>query len=158
MDLRDNPRRRREHPDMEITPLIDVVFLLLIFFLVATSFSEADQTEPEASDDTEESEISVDLPEAETGRGGGETEQMTVFVRADGQVELRGDVEVSGETFEEKLTDLHDRRPEIRILLKGDEKASHGRIIRLFDQLRRIGFKRVHMVTKRPQPDPGSDN
>ena len=67
MNLRDARRQRREHPDMEITPLIDVVFLLLIFFVVTTSFSQA------SGGQGQESEIDVELPEAATGRAASES-------------------------------------------------------------------------------------
>ena len=128
---------------MEMTPLIDVVFLLLIFFMVTTSFTQARQ------EGTEE-EIPLNLPEATTGETPSETRRMTFFVRADGRVELRGDVELKGDTFAEKLAELKRTQPEAQITLKGDEEATHGRIIELFDEIRRAGFDRVNLVTRSP--------
>ena len=142
MNLRDHSGRRREHPDMEITPLIDVVFLLLIFFLVTTSFSQA------TGGKHSESEIPVQLPEASSGESGPRGERVTLFVRADGSVELRGDVDLRGGSLPEKLQDLHSRRPDMRILLKGDEEARHGRMTEVLDELRRSGFTNVNLVAR----------
>lgn len=145
MNLRDNPRRRRDHPDMEITPLIDVVFLLLIFFLVTTSFSQA------SGGEGQESEIDVELPKATTGQQASRSEQVVLFVTADGSVEIRGDVETSGEGLGERLASLYASHPEIRIRLKGDEKASHGRMVEILDEIRRAGFTKVNLVARQPE-------
>jgi biopolymer transport protein ExbD len=142
MNLRETRRRRRDHPDMEITPLIDIVFLLLIFFVVTTSFSQA------SSGEGQESQIDVDLPQAATGQASTDAEQIVLFVTADGAVEIRGDVEASGESLGEKLADLQERRPELRIAIKGDEKASHGRMIGVLDEIRRAGFSNVNLVAR----------
>jgi biopolymer transport protein ExbD len=142
MNLRESLRQRREHPDLEITPLIDIVFLLLIFFLVTTSFSQA------SGGERDESEIPVQLPEAATGEGGSTSDRMVLYVQEDGSVELRGDVELRGSDLSEKLADLHERHPEMRMLLKGDEQSSHGRLIDVLDQLRASGFRNVNLVAR----------
>lgn len=142
MNLRESLRRRREHPDLEITPLIDIVFLLLIFFLVTTSFSQA------SGGEHEETEIPVQLPESSTGQGGSTSDRVVLFVQKDGAVTLRGDAEMKDGPLAEKLADLHDRHPKMRIMLKGDEEASHGRLIDVLDELRAAGFRDVNLVAR----------
>lgn len=131
---------------MEMTPLIDVVFLLLIFFVVTTSFTRMQEQKDKES--PKEEEIPLNLPEATTGQAPTEGQKVTIFVRSDGTIELRGDVDVQGETFREKLADLQEKQPDARIMLKGDREATHGRMIELFDEIRQSGFKRVNLVTR----------
>jgi biopolymer transport protein ExbD len=145
MNLRDSPRRRREHPDMEITPLIDVVFLLLIFFLITTSFSEASQ-------EIAREEIPLNLPKTTTGEPAQQpSEPVTLRVRADGTIEFAGEATLEGDTLRRKLENLYARRPEARIRLQGDSEVSHGRIVELFDQIRQVGFSGVNLVTQRDE-------
>lgn len=142
MNLRESRRRQREHPDMEMTPLIDVVFLLLIFFVVTTSFSQA------SGGQGRESEIDVELPKAATGRAASENRQIVLYVTDEGGIEVRGDIEVEGDGVREKLDALHESHPDVRISLKGDERASHGRMVQVLDDIRRAGFSNVNLVAR----------
>lgn len=151
MNLRENRGRRREHPELEITPLIDVVFLLLIFFLVTTSFAQSRDSGPDTS------EIPIQLPGSSTGQSTGDDQRAVLFVRPDGTVELRGDLDLKGGDLAEKLTDLHRRRPEVPIMIKGDEEASHGRMVDVLDALRSAGFKDVNMATRKSAAEKGAD-
>jgi biopolymer transport protein ExbD len=131
---------------MEITPLIDVVFLLLIFFLITTSFSEASQ-------EVAREEIPLNLPKTTTGEPTQQpSEPVTLRVQADGSIEFAGEATLEGDTLREKLENLYARRPEARIRLQGDSDASHGRIVELFDQIRQVGFSGVNLVTQRDEP------
>ena len=57
--------------------------------------------------------------------------------------------------FEEKLLDLHKKDPNAQILLRGDQAASHGRVIQLLSVVKSIGFKRVDLVVSSPKaPEP----
>ena len=145
MNLRESRRRQRDHPDMEITPLIDVVFLLLIFFLVTTSFSQA------TGGEEQESEINIELPKATTGQQTGQGERVILYVTGEGKVEIRGDVDVEGEGLRQRLASLHESKPDIRVLLKGDEKASHGRMVEILDEIRLAGFTNVNLVARQPE-------
>ena len=152
MDLRESRRRKREHPDMEITPLIDVVFLLLIFFLITTSFSESNQG-------VAQEEISLNLPKTTTGDPAQQqSEPVTLRVRADGSIEFAGDAQLQGDSLQQKLENLYAQRPEARIRLQGDTDATHGRIVELFDQIRQVGFSGVDLVTQRREEDAAPRN
>lgn len=142
MNLRDTPRRRREHPDMEITPLIDVIFLLLIFFLVTTTFSQA------AGGDETESNIEIQLPEAASGAQSSPSDRVIVFVTGEGSVEIESDLPLEGDDISSQLSQLHRERPKAAILLKGDEEASHGEMIDVLDRIRQAGFRNVNLVAR----------
>lgn len=139
MSLRDSRRKRREEASLEMTPLIDVVFLLLIFFLITTTFSKS-----------QEAEIPINLPTAVSGETATEGEKVVLFITDDGTVDIKGDGELEGETLNDKLTNLHARQPNANVVLKGDQEASHGKVIEVLDQIKQTGFKKVNLVISQP--------
>jgi biopolymer transport protein ExbD len=139
MSLRNSRKTRREDANLELTPLIDVVFLLLIFFLITTTFSKS-----------QEAEIPISLPEAVSGEQASASGKVVLFITEEGAVELRGDDTLVGETVAEKLADLHGRQPDADVVLKGDKGASHGKVIEVLDQLKQTGFKKVNLVISQP--------
>jgi len=144
MNLRGS-RRRREEATIELTPLIDVVFLLLIFFLLTSSIQEAKQS------NSRESAIPIDLPEASSGSTNVQGDPMTLTVTDEGKVVLEGG-EVEGASIVEKLENLYARDPNAQILLRGDKLASHGRVIELLDVVKQVGFKKVDLIISKPKP------
>jgi len=142
MNFRGSSRRRPE-PTIDVMPLVDVVFLLLIFFLITTSFTQAQ--------DKDETSIPIDLPTGVTGESAGEGEQMVVMVTANGEIQFRGDVEIVGNTVDEKLESLHEQKPDMDILLRGDAEATHGQIVELLDKIKSKGFQRVNLVIQRKE-------
>lgn len=132
--------QRRIDATVEIMPLIDVVFLLLIFFMITTSFAQ----KPEQS-------IPINLPSGVAGQDTGDGERMVLVVTADGEVTFQGDLKVEGETFDERLTNLYKQNPDLDILLRGDADASHGRIVKILDSIKAKGFKRANLVITREE-------
>lgn len=137
MNLRGNKRRRVE-PTIELMPLIDIVFLLLIFFLITTSFAKDTQTE-----------IPVNLPTGVSGEESGQGDRVVFVVTPEGTIDVEGNVELPEGTIEERLDWLKDEMPEVRILLKGDTDASHGRVVEVLDMMKVRDFKRVNLVIKK---------
>lgn len=144
MNLRGS-RRRREEATIELTPLIDIVFLLLIFFLLTSSISQAQQAQ------SRESSIPIDLPEAQSGSTSITGDPLTLTVNDAGEVVVEGGGELQGGSIEEKLINLYNKDPNAQILLRGDRAASHGQVIELLDVVKQIGFKRVDLVISRPK-------
>ncbi len=142
MNFRGSSRRRPE-PTIDVMPLVDVVFLLLIFFLITTSFTHAE--------DKNETSIPIDLPSGVTGEATGDGEQMVVMVTANGEIQFKGDIEITGNTVDEKLENLHEQKPEMDILLRGDAEATHGQIVELLDKIKSKGFLRVNLVIQRKE-------
>jgi biopolymer transport protein ExbD len=122
---------------LNLTPLIDVVFQLLIFFVITMTFASHN-----------EYLLPVDLAEAAAGEAEGDNrfDGMTITVLADGQVVLDGDEALSDEVVLERLQELYARDARAPILLRGDEHASHGRVLALLDLVTQVGFTRVDMV------------
>jgi len=135
--------RRRVEATLELTPLIDVIFLLLIFFVMTT----APQSSPLER-------IGVDLPEAASGAELDEAEVDRVVLRVspEGAVfEQRDDgTQRAVEAPLEFLQAVHRERPTATVWLFGDAEVAHGAVIRLLDAAREVGFKKVHMAVRPP--------
>jgi biopolymer transport protein TolR len=145
MNLRDARRRRGQDSTIDITPLIDVVFILLIFFLLTSAVSQQAAGERETA-------IPIDLPEASSGDQEIQGDPLTLTVTEDGRIEIEGGGELEGESLDEKLTNLYKKDPDAQILMRGDKGANYGRIIELLDGVKQIGFKRVDLIITNPNP------
>jgi len=138
--------QRRELATIELTPLIDVVFLLLIFFLLTSSISQAQQNQ------SRDSLLPVDLPRAESGERNIQGDPITLTVANDGKIVLEGgDGDLEGVSIEEKLINLYKTDPNAQILLRGDKSADYGRVTELLNVVRQIGFKRADLVITAPK-------
>ena len=125
---------------IELTPLIDVVFQLLIFFMVTMSFNKSN-----------EYLLPVDLAEVKTGgeRSDEVFDGMTITVSKDGKVLVNGKVPLTTAQLSERLTELYAVNPYAQILLRGDDKAAHGGVLDVLDAVKLAGFERVDMVVTR---------
>ncbi|NVB38375.1 biopolymer transporter ExbD [Pseudenhygromyxa sp. WMMC2535] len=122
---------------INLTPLVDVVFQLLIFFVITMTFASHN-----------EYLLPVDLAEAAAGEADRDNRfrGMTLTVMADGRVVIDGDEALADEAVRERLEALHERDAGAPILLRGDESASHGRVLAILDLVTQVGFTRVDMV------------
>jgi biopolymer transport protein ExbD len=140
-------RRRRAEPTLDLTPLIDVVFLLLVFFLVTATFATS----------TEQSSVPVDLPEGTTGEASSAAERVTVHLEATGAVtiELPGaPIERSSElsAIRAKLAEAFAREPGVPVYLRGDREVPYGRVMEVLDAARAAGFTQVYNVVESSAP------
>lgn len=108
---------------LNMTPLIDVVFMLLVFFLVATTFAK------------EEVEMDLNLPEASTGQEGQEAKRIVINVRRSGELVVDGR-KVTVEALTQKLRAAARRNREQEVLIRGDTKAQFGIVARVLDVCR----------------------
>lgn len=129
------PRRVRE----PIAPLIDVVFLLLIFFMLVGVIAP-----PEP--------FAVEPPAAEraSAEGGG---QLTILLAADGRLAFEGmelDLPMLQARLGERLAEAEGR--EVGVELKADATVASGRVIAVLDALRAAGVERLGLLTVRGNP------
>ncbi len=141
-------RDRRDETTIELTPLIDVVFLLLIFFLITTSFVRPEQQESSA-------QIPVNLPSGVSGKAISDGERLILTVTEDGNIRLEDGTLVEGATLAEQLRELHKTSPDAAILLRGDTSARHGNVVEILDTIKESGFTEVNLVidTKEKQKE-----
>lgn len=128
---------RREKKDtsiiINITPLIDVVFILLIFFAVTTSFVSP-------------SSIKLDLPKAK-GESVEEKKNVRVAVDSNGGIFVDGEA-VKDEELEERLKVLKSVNPEAVIIIEADEKSLHGKVVYVIDKAKSADFTRFAIATE----------
>ena len=134
MNLR---RPREDEVEVNLTPLIDVVFLLLIFFMVSTTFvtqSEISLTLPEAAQDVVEERIErIDVAIDREGR---------YFVKGQGLVNTKLD------TIKQAIADIAMDLTEPTIVIKADAGASHQSVVRVMDAARQLGHTKVTFATE----------
>lgn len=135
----DDQSRRRV--SLDISPLLDVVFLLLIFFLVTTTFM------PDASMDLE-------LPESTTATQS-EIALTVVSVREDGGVQLDGD-SVSIQELERAVAALLPEERQ-RITVRADSRVDYGVIVRIIDALRNAGVVALSLPMDTVQRNEGRE-
>jgi len=114
---------------IDIAPLIDIVFLLLIFFALTSSF-------------TVQTGIDVKLPKAVTS-GMITEQQMTVTISDEDVLYFNGAV-VSPAELKEQLQRLKSRQ--VSLLIKADRRASVGRIVDVWDLCRQLGFEKINIA------------
>jgi len=125
---------------VEMTPMIDVVFLLLIFYAVTTQFVTDDR-------------LKLKLPEAKTAESEGvgrEEMPPEVKIAADGTVWINN-VIVPDDQLEAQIKALVDRAPEKAVILKGDRDADYGVVVRVLDIARGAGATMIQMSADRPR-------
>ena len=115
---------------LNLTPMIDVVFLLLIFFLAATTFAR------------EEVELDLRLPQAKSGKAGSGEQQLVVNVFADGKLTVDGR-EVTLAALQQKLQAAVQRNAEQAVLVRGDQESRFGTGLAVLDVCRLAKVKKV---------------
>lgn len=120
---------------MELTPLIDVVFLLLIFFMVSTTFKE------------EESVLAVELPEADGAPVEMHEAAIAVRVGADGVVAVNDLLLADGEV--ETVAAALAAVPVARVVIAADAAARHDAVVRVLDAAGRTGLTDLTILTER---------
>ena len=123
---------------MNLTPMVDVVFLLLVFFLAATTFAR------------EEVELDLRLPEAKSGQPASVGQQLVVNVMADGRLSVEGR-EVTLEALRQKLVAAQQRNAQQAVLVRGDHAARFGLGLQVLDACR---LARIHKVDVAALPAP----
>jgi biopolymer transport protein ExbD len=131
----------KQKANVDLIPMIDVVFQLILFFLVSTTFAMLPG-------------ITLDLPKSQTAEGT-ETTSITITVESSGKMWLNS-TEVSFQQMDEMLSDplltgielTAEEKLEYPIQLEADELVTNGTIVRVFDVLRKNGFSAVNLRTK----------
>jgi len=137
----DFDRDRREPIELNITPLIDIVFLLLIFFLLTSHFFT-------------EQGLQVQLPGSRTGQ---KVERTEIVVSLDDQERLSlNDEPVAWTELEDKLRAMLARDPAATVLLKADRSVRLDRAVTLMDTAKAAGAQKLVLATT-PQPIDGNE-
>jgi biopolymer transport protein ExbD len=136
--------RIREEPEIQLIPLVDVVLLLLIFFMVSSTFSF-------------EGRIKVQLPEASAARetaAAADAIIVTVTTQGAYRVNERALINNSPETLRNALLKVAGNSRDATVTIRADARATHQSVVTAIDVIGRLGFAQVNIATLN-EPDGG---
>lgn len=131
-------RQKLDEAGVNLTPLIDVVFLLLIFFMVSTTF-------------TRETQLKIDLPEAASGETAEspDLQQIELTISASGEVAINDKVLI--EATLDKLKSALQRESagdtSLPVIITADAQTPHQSVITVMDAAGQLGFSRLRLTT-----------
>ena len=136
-------RQRREELSVNLTPLIDVVFLLLIFFMVSTTF-------------TRETQLSIDLPEAQGEVKNTQERQIEILVDEAGSYRVNGQglVDTSMRTLQAAIYKISAGDTTLPMIITADAQAAHQDVVRAMDAAGQMGFVHLSITTREPSRPP----
>ncbi len=134
MQFRDKSRKR---VIINITSLIDVLFLLLIFFIVSSTFLE-------------QPGMKLDLPQT-SGQEAVRIEGYTLFILSDGSIYLNEE-ELDFNTLSDQLEKIAPEVEERGLILKADETTRYGRVVEIMDKIKQSGITKL-IIASQPKKE-----
>ncbi|MFK7930158.1 MAG: ExbD/TolR family protein [Myxococcota bacterium] len=125
---------RRADPLVDVTPMIDVVFQLVLFFMVSTTFKTAPG-------------IQVDLPRSSQDVVVAEDEDLNIWMTLTGELYI-DDVPVDIDGLTSRLERAAGRDPDTLVVIKADTGVEHGRVVQVMDLARAQGLTRLAIATE----------
>jgi biopolymer transport protein ExbD len=129
--------RVREEPEIQLIPLVDVVLLLLIFFMVSSTFSY-------------EGRVKVQLPQASAAPTAPKaSDSIVVTVTAQGayRVNERGLINNSPDTLRAALLKVAGTSRRVPVTIRADGRATHQSVVTAMDVVGRLGFSQINIAT-----------
>ncbi|MBM5811585.1 MAG: biopolymer transporter ExbD [Gammaproteobacteria bacterium] len=132
---------RREDPELNLISLVDVVLLLVIFFMVSTTF-------------VEEGRLRVELPAAEAEVTTAVSDPVVITVTAQGsyRVNERALINNARDTLRAALARSAGGATDRPVTIRADARASHQAVVTAMDVAARLGFTQVNIATVNEQP------
>jgi biopolymer transport protein TolR len=125
--------------EINVTPLVDVVLVLLIIFIVTARF-----TLPPS--------IKVDLPQAASADAPGETPATTMVTIKPGGELFLDEASLTADQLPARLAELHAKNAGAQLIINADENVLHGAVVRVLDQAKRAGIEKVAIsIEEKPQ-------
>lgn len=133
-------RQQKEEVGINLTPLIDVVFLLLIFFMVSTTF-------------TRETQLSIDLPEAEGKPKEHVEKEIEILVDESGRFRVNGKALVDNRmrTLQAAIYKLSAGDTTLPMVITADAQAAHEDVVQAMDAAGQMGFVHLSITTRQPK-------
>lgn len=141
MNLRPN---QPDDTDINLTPLIDVVFLLLIFFMVSTTFKD-------------DARLRINLPEADgQAVSAAEPEMLEIVIDRAGRfyVDDRAVTDRSLKTLKRAMSDALGEHETLPLLIKADGETPHQAVMRVLDAAGQMNLVQVSFAASRPEGQP----
>ncbi|MGZ5917538.1 MAG: protein TolR [Methyloceanibacter sp.] len=127
-------RRRAARPmsEINVTPMVDVMLVLLIIFMVTAPLLTVG--------------VPIELPKSEAQQLEGDKEPLTITVDPDGKIFLQ-DTELQLDEIAPKLTSISKNGYEERIFVRGDRRVNYGVVMRVMGTISAAGFRRIALVS-----------
>ena len=130
-------RRTRQEVDVNLTPLIDVVFLLLIFFMVSTTF-------------TRETHLSIDLPEAGSAADPVADQTLEVSITREGNYAINGVslLNNSAAVLKAAIEESSEGDSSVPMVITADSATPHQAVVTALDVAGKLGFSQLRITTE----------
>jgi len=140
-------RKKREKVDITLISLIDVLFVLLLFFMVSTTFNR-------------HTEIKLKLPEASTAEVEADPKMIKLIIDADGLYYLEGEdglphqlVNQQKDTLQRELIKLASQSKDLPVIINADGKTPHQSVITALEAAGAAGFNHITFAAQRPKSE-----
>ena len=136
-----NPQNKsRGISSIELTPLVDVVFLLLIFFLLTATY-------------VKNPNIDIDLPKASPQEIFTKDNDITLAIKKDGTVKYNNNQVTMTELKEILFKKIKTGAKNAVVIVKADKKSTHGKVVEVMDIAKSAGFSKLAIAVSAPSPD-----
>ena len=129
-------RRHRPMGEINVTPFVDVMLVLLIVFMVTAPLLTVG--------------VEVDLPKTKAGAINADAAPLVVSIKSDGSLYLQETI-VEPEALIPRLKAISDANPDVRIFVRGDRAVSYGEVLSVMGRIQSAGFEKVALVAKLPE-------
>ncbi len=131
--MKKNYKKRKTISEINVTPFVDVMLVLLIIFMVTAPLLTAG--------------IKVNLPESTSILKNEKNDPITVTINSKGEIFIQKK-KFSTDGLIKKLKALRSQNKDLKIYVKGDKKLSYGKVMDLMSFINKSGFKKVALVTR----------
>ena len=121
-------------PRLMIIPMIDIIFFLLVFFMISTLYMLEQRTLP------------VNLPQAASAKQDMD-KHIVVTITADGRVMVDQE-EIAANLVGARIKAELSRNPEVSFVLRADRQTEYGRVVAVIDDMKRLGVHRLAIATQ----------
>ena len=131
--MKKNYKSRKSISEINVTPFVDVMLVLLIIFMVTAPLLTAG--------------IKINLPESASVLKNEKNDPVTVSINSKGEIYIQKK-KISPNDLIKKLIALRGQNKDLKVYIKGDKNLNYGKIMDLMSFINRSGFKKVALVTK----------
>ena len=125
--------RRRPMSEINVTPMVDVMLVLLVIFMVTAPMLTVG--------------VTVDLPKTKASTIPGDDEPLAVSINAEGEIFLQETL-LDLEGLVPRLLAITGNNPDVRIFVRGDRAIDYGRVMEVMGTVNSAGFKKVALITE----------
>jgi len=131
---------RSDEPEVNLTPLIDVVFILLIFFMVSTTFQK-------------ESQVKIELPQATGEPVEDYKELLEIVIDADGHyfIDQQQVVNTELDTLKRAIQKYLGKQTDLPVVIRADRRTPYESVVRAMDATAQLGLVKMSLATSQPE-------